>query len=123
MDNSNGSNNIIGEGSTLTGNLNSSGNIRLEGKVKGDITSSSKVACGETSIVDGNVTADNAEIAGKVTGKVTVNDLLILKSSAKIQGDISTTNLVIESGASFNGACAMGTEESVDDEPIEDDEK
>ncbi len=123
MDNSNGSNNIIGEGSTLTGNLNSSGNIRLEGKVKGDITSSSKVACGETSIVDGNVTADNAEIAGKVTGKVTVNDLLILKSSAKIQGDISTNNLVIESGASFNGACAMGTEESVDDEPIEDDEK
>ena len=123
MDNSNGSNNIIGEGSTLTGNLNSSGNIRLEGKVKGDITSSSKVACGETSIVDGNVTADNAEIAGKVTGKVTVNDLLVLKSSAKIQGDISTNNLVIESGASFNGACDMGTEESVDDEPIEDDEK
>ena len=123
MDNSNGSNNIIGEGSTLTGNLNSSGNIRLDGKVKGDITSSSKVACGETSIVDGNVTADNAEIAGKVMGKVTVNDLLILKSSAKIQGDISTNNLVIESGASFNGACAMGTEESVDDEPIEDDEK
>ena len=123
MDNSNGSNNIIGEGSTLTGNLNSSGNIRLEGKGIGDITSSSKVACGETSIVDGNVTADNAEIAGKVTGKVTVNDLLILKSSAKIQGDISTNNLVIESGASFNGACAMGTEESVDDEPIEDDEK
>ncbi len=123
MDNSNGSNNIIGEGSTLTGNLNSSGNIRLEGKVKGDITSSSKVACGETSIVDGNVTADNAEIAGKVTGKVNVNDLLILKSSAKIQGDISTNNLVIESGASFNGACAMGTEESEDDESLEDDEK
>tara|TARA_Y100000996_G_scaffold407535_1_gene385246 strand:- start:101 stop:472 length:372 start_codon:yes stop_codon:yes gene_type:complete len=123
VDNSNGSNNIIGEGSTLTGNLNSSGNIRLEGKVKGDITSSSKVACGETSIVDGNVTADNAEIAGKVTGKVNVNDLLILKSSAKIQGDISTNNLVIESGASFNGACAMGTEESEDDESLEDDEK
>ena len=123
MDNSNGSNNIIGEGSTLTGNFNSSGNIRLEGKVKGDITSSSKVACGETSIVDGNVTADNAEIAGKVTGKGNVNDLLILKSSAKIQGDISTNNLVIESGASFNGACAMGTEESEDDESLEDDEK
>ena len=123
MDNSNGSNNIIGEGSTLSGNFNSSGNIRLEGKVKGDITSSSKVACGETSIVDGNVTADNAEIAGKVTGKVNVNDLLILKSSAKIQGDISTNNLVIESGASFNGACAMGTEESEDDESLEDDEK
>ena len=123
MDNSNGSNNIIGEGTSLIGNLNSSGNIRLEGQVKGDITSSSKVACGETSVVDGNVSADNAEIAGKVTGKVTVSDLLILKSSAKIHGDISTNNLVIESGASFNGSCSMGSEDLIDDEPFENDEK
>ena len=62
MDNSNGSNNIIGEGSVLKGNLSSSGNVRLEGKVIGDLSSSSKVACGETSVVDGNVVAENAEI-------------------------------------------------------------
>ena len=89
MDNSNGSNNIIGEGSVLKGNLNTSGNVRLEGKVIGDLSSSSKVACGETSVVDGNVIAENAEIAGKVTGKVTVSELLILKSTASIHGDIS----------------------------------
>ena len=110
MDNSNGSNNIIGEGSVLKGNLNSSGNVRLEGKVIGDLSSSSKVACGETSVVDGNVMAENAEIAGKVTGKVTVSELLILKSTASIHGDISTSNLIIESGANFNGACSMGKE-------------
>ncbi len=106
----NGSNNIIGEGSVLKGNLNSSGNIRLEGKVIGDISSSSKVACGETSVVDGNVVAENAEIAGKVTGKVSVSELLILKSTASIDGDITTSNLIIESGASFNGSCSMGKE-------------
>ena len=72
MDNSNGSNNIIGEGTSLKGNLKTSGNVRLEGDVIGDISSSSKVACGETSFVDGNVTAENAELAGKVSGKVTV---------------------------------------------------
>ena len=116
MDNLNGSNNIIGEGSSLKGNLNTFGNIRLEGKVTGDISSGSKVVCGETSIVDGNLTAENAEIAGKVTGKVIVSDVLILKSTAKIQGDISTNNLVIESGASFNGACSMGEEEESDEE-------
>ena len=117
MDNLNGSNNIIGDGSVLKGNLKTSGNIRLEGKVIGDILSKSKVACGETSIVDGNVVAENAEIAGKVTGKVTVSELLILKSTASIHGDISTDNLIIESGANFNGACSMGKEEpeEVDD--------
>ena len=117
MDNLNGSNNIIGDGSVLKGNLKTSGNIRLEGKVIGDISSKSKVACGETSIVDGNVVAENAEIAGKVTGKVRVSELLILKSTASIHGDISTDNLIIESGANFNGACSMGKEEpeEVDD--------
>ena len=115
MDNSNGSNNIIGEGSVLKGNLSSSGNVRLEGKVIGDLSSSSKVACGETSVVDGNVVAENAEIAGKVTGKVTVDELLILKSTASIHGDISTSNLIIESGANFNVACTMGKEENIEE--------
>ena len=46
-----------------------------------------------------------------VTGKVTVSELLILKSTASIHGDISTDNLIIESGANFNGACSMGKEE------------
>ena len=122
MDNSNGSNNIIGEGSVLKGNLSSSGYVRLEGKVIGDLSSSSKVACGETSVVDGNVVAENAEIAGKVTGKVTVDELLILKSTASIHGDISTSNLIIESGANFNGACTMGKEETIE-EVDSDDEK
>ena len=123
MDNSNGSNNIIGEGSVLKGNLNTSGNVRLEGKVIGDLSSSSKVACGETSVVDGNVIAENAEIAGKVTGKVTVTELLILKSTASIHGDISTSNLIIESGANFNGACTMGKEEIEEDEGSEDEKE
>ena len=123
MDNSNGSNNIIGEGSVLKGNLNTSGNVRLEGKVIGDLSSSSKVACGETSVVDGNVIAENAEIAGKVTGKVTVSELLILKSTASIHGDISTSNLIIESGANFNVACTMGKEEIVEDEDSEDEKE
>ena len=123
MDNSNGSNNIIGEGTSLKGNLKTSGNVRLEGDVIGDISSSSKVVCGETSFVDGNVTAENAELAGKVSGKVTVKELLILKSTAKIHGDISTNNLIIESGANFNGACKMGKEEEVEDAPEVDDEE
>ena len=102
------SNNIIGKGSLLKGNLNVPGNIRLEGKVVGNIKSKSKIVCGEPSIVEGNVNAVNAEIAGKVNGKVKVEELLILKSSCIINGDISTEKLIIESGSKFNGGCVMG---------------
>ena len=90
MDNSNGTNNIIGEGSELKGNLSTASNIRLEGKVIGNIKSSSKVACGETSTVDGNVIAENAEIAGKITGKVNVTELLMTAYMSAEQGQTIT---------------------------------
>ncbi len=104
------SNNIIAKGSLLKGNLNVPGNIRLEGKVVGNVKSKSKIVCGETSVIEGNVNAVNAEIAGKVNGKVKVEELLILKSSCNINGDISTEKLIIESGSKFNGGCVMGGE-------------
>ena len=91
------SNNIIAKGSLLKGNLNVPGNIRLEGKVVGNVKSKSKIVCGETSVIEGNVNAVNAEIAGKVNGKVRVEELLILKSSCTINGDILTEKLIIES--------------------------
>ena len=66
MENNHDSNNIIGKGTLLKGNLNVPGNIRLEGKVVGNVKSKSKIACGETSFIEGNLVAQNAEIAGKV---------------------------------------------------------
>ena len=108
MENNHDSNNIIGKGTLLKGNLNVPGNIRLEGKVVGNVKSKSKIACGETSFIDGNLVAQNAEIAGKVNGKVKISELLILKPSAVINGDIVTEKLIIESGSSFNGRCVMG---------------
>ena len=101
------SNNIIAKGSLLKGNLNVPGNIRLEGKVVGNVKSKSKIVCGDTSVIEGNVNAVNAEIAGKVNGKVKVEELLILKSSCNINGDISTEKLIIESGSKFNWVFVM----------------
>jgi len=66
-----------------------------------------KVACGESSVVEGNIYAQNAEIAGTVTGHVEASELLIVKASAKIKGDIMAAKLIIESGANFNGSCKM----------------
>jgi cytoskeletal protein CcmA (bactofilin family) len=52
--------------------------------------------------------AQNAEVAGEVKGIVEISDLLLLKSSAIIHGDIVTNKLIVESGATFNGGCKMG---------------
>ncbi|MFY0607926.1 MAG: polymer-forming cytoskeletal protein [Cyclobacteriaceae bacterium] len=107
---SSSSNNIIGKGTILEGSLETFGNIRVEGKVVGNVKTKSKAAFGQSSEVDGSILAQNAEIAGHVTGTVEVTEVLVLKETAVIDGDIITNKLVIESGAVFNGGCKMGVQ-------------
>lgn len=102
------STNQIGKGTILEGNIESFGNIRIEGKVIGDIKSKSKIALGQSSFVDGNIISQNAEIEGEVKGKVQISDLLVLKKTAKVNGDIVANKIIVESGATFNGSCKMG---------------
>ena len=102
------SSNIIGKGTVIEGNVSTFGNIRVEGKILGNIKTKSKIAQGESSVIDGNIVAQNAELAGDIKGVIEVTDLLVLKPTAIINGDLITNKLVIEAGASFNGKCKMG---------------
>ena len=102
------SSNVIGKGTTLEGNIETSGNIRIEGKIVGNIKSRAKIALGSSSQIEGNVSAQNADIEGHVKGKIEILEVLVLKATAVITGDISTGKLVIEPGATFNGSCKMG---------------
>ena len=100
--------NIIGKETVLEGNIESIGNIRIEGKVYGNTKAKAKFVMGTDALVDGNVVASNAEVAGNIKGNIQVSELLILKPSAVINGDILTNKLVVEPGATFNGGCKMG---------------
>ncbi len=104
----NSSNNIIGKGTTLEGNVTTTGNIRIEGNLIGSISSKAKLVLGNTAGVEGSINAQNAEIGGKVRGTIDVKGLLILKDTAIVEGDIITNKLVFEEGAKFNGKCKMG---------------
>lgn len=100
--------NIIGRETTLDGNMASSGNIRIEGKVTGDVKAKAKFVLGPDAEVNGSVVARIAEVAGRISGNIEVSEVLTLKPSAVINGDILTNQLVVEPGATFNGACKMG---------------
>jgi cytoskeletal protein CcmA (bactofilin family) len=106
------SSNNIGKGTVIEGNIEAIGNIRVEGIVKGNVTTKAKLSLGDTATIEGNIIALNAEIAGSVKGNVSVNEILLLRASAIITGDIVTGKLSVESGATFNGNCKMETYES-----------
>ncbi len=100
--------NIITKGTLLEGNLETNGNIRIKGDVKGNVKTEAKIVLGQSSKIEGDVTAQNAEVEGELKGNIRVYDTLVLKPSSLIHGDITTNKLIVESGAAFNGACRMG---------------
>lgn len=100
--------NRIVEGTEIIGDIRTDGNIRIDGKVKGTIHTKGRLVIGATGIIEGEIVCENADIEGLFNGKIMVNQLLSLKATARLTGDIQTSKLAIEPGANFTGACSMG---------------
>lgn len=100
--------NLIGNGTKIVGDITSGGDVRIDGHLIGNIVTTGKFVLGVSGVVEGNVTSVNADLSGEVKGQVNVSEMLSLKNSAKINGDIITGKLAIEPGALFTGTCNMG---------------
>ncbi len=99
--------NLISQGTEITGDVKSTGDVRIDGVLNGNMVTRGKVVIGPTGRVKGEVECKNSEVSGLVEGKITVTQLLILKASSKINGTIVTDKLSIEPGAIFTGNCSM----------------
>lgn len=102
--------NQIGLGTEITGDVTTNGDIRFEGVLKGNLKTKGKVVVGETGVVNGEINCKNSVIEGNITGKITVTELLTLKATSTLKGDIITRRLAIEPGAKFTGNCNMEAE-------------
>jgi cytoskeletal protein CcmA (bactofilin family) len=100
--------NRIVEGTSIEGSISSESNIRIDGEVKGTITTKGRLVVGVSGVIKGDVVCQNAEIEGHVKGSMKVGELLSLKSTAKVEGDVITGKLAIEPGAIFAVTCSMG---------------
>lgn len=99
--------NLISNGTEITGDIKSEGDIRIDGVLIGNLSTKGKVVIGSTGKVKGEVLCKNSEVCGEVDGKINVTQLLTLKISSRINGDIITEKLSIEPGARFTGNCNM----------------
>ncbi|MBC7864237.1 MAG: polymer-forming cytoskeletal protein [Bacteroidia bacterium] len=100
--------NLLGNGTTLVGEVKSNGDFRIDGILKGNIEVKGKLVVGNSGSIEGEVICQNADISGEIKGKINVAELLTLKSTARLQGDIVTGKIAIEPEAQFTGTCSMG---------------
>ena len=106
-DTSNNVINMVGVGTEITGDVNSNGDIRIDGVLVGNLYTKGKVVIGESGKVKGEIFCKNSDVEGVIEGKINVTELLALKTSAKVIGDINTNKLAIEPGSKFTGNCTM----------------
>lgn len=99
--------NLIQSGTFITGDIQSNGNIRIDGTLNGTIDAGGKVILGSTGSVEGEIKCINADIEGRVNGIIQVKELLTFKATAVVSGEIYTSKLAIEPGAKFTGSCRM----------------
>lgn len=99
--------NVIGSNTSIIGDVISEGDFRIDGKVEGTIKTAGRVVIGKLGIATGKIECVDADIEGSFVGELKVENLLTLKSSAKISGDVKTGKLSVEPNAEFNATCTM----------------
>ncbi|HDP75857.1 MAG TPA: polymer-forming cytoskeletal protein [Bacteroidales bacterium] len=99
--------NLVGLGTEINGDIKSSGDLRIDGTLIGNLNVKGKVVIGETGRIKGELVCKNSDISGVVEGKITVEELLSFKSTARINGDVTVGKLAIEPGCKFTGYCNM----------------
>lgn len=104
-----GKTNRIVEGTSIVGDIVSKADFRLDGELIGNFTSQGKLVIGSSGIVKGEIICHNADIEGEFQGKLKVLEVLNIKSTARIHGDVAIGKLSIEPGADFTATCAMLT--------------
>jgi cytoskeletal protein CcmA (bactofilin family) len=102
---------IIGKDTIFKGSISSNSGIRIDGRMEGEITTTSDVIIGQTGIAQAQITARNAKVAGRILGNVSITEKLELSPTATVQGDVKVGILVIGEGAVYKGACEMRQEE------------
>jgi cytoskeletal protein CcmA (bactofilin family) len=99
--------NALVKGTVIEGTVRCDSDLRVDGTIKGKLSCQSKVIIGPTGTVEGEIRCQNAVIEGRFKGSLYVTELLNVRETAEVDGEISTNKLIVQSGAKFNVACKM----------------
>jgi cytoskeletal protein CcmA (bactofilin family) len=104
------SNNSLVQGTRVEGTIHTENDIRIDGHLIGSLNCKGKVIIGPSGFIDGDIQCKNAVIEGKFNGLLVISDLLHIKETAHIEGDVNTKKLIVQSGSVFKVTCKMGSQ-------------
>ncbi|MFH0733562.1 MAG: polymer-forming cytoskeletal protein [bacterium] len=104
---------ILSNGVRIEGKLYSNGNVRIDGKVIGDVIVDGNLTIGEGAEIKGGVNAKNITLSGTMEGVLSSSEKLIMESKAVLKGDLFAKVLVVQEGAVFDGKSTMNKSEEI----------
>lgn len=110
---SSSSSNSLIQGTNIEGSILADNDIRIDGSLRGNLNCKGKVIIGPTGFISGEVQCENAVIEGNFEGFLFVSDVLHIKETAKVEGDVTTQKLIVQPGSVFNVKCKMGAQSNV----------
>ena len=107
--------NIISERTLIKGDITASGDVRIDGELNGNIDAKGRLVIGPKGKLEGEINCNTIEVSGYIKGKIMASELLTMKASARIYGDIIAGKLSVEPGSLFTGTCSMGESKEKDE--------
>jgi cytoskeletal protein CcmA (bactofilin family) len=101
---------IIAAGMRITGDIETSGTLKIDGRIEGSVVGARQLMLGRNGAIHGNVHAGEVVLGGQVHGSIVADERLELQGSAVVDGDIDTKSIVVLEGARINGAVRMQEE-------------
>lgn len=111
--------NMIGQGTTVEGTFQAKNDVRISGHVVGKVFIEGKAFLTQEGSIEGELKAINADIGGVFKGEIHARERVVLKGTARVDGDIHADRLVMEEGAIFNGRCIMGPGRKAEDVAVQ----
>lgn len=106
---------FISQGSEITGDIHASGNLRVDGSIRGNVQADGDLEVSASGVIEGKtVAARNIIIHGMVKATLSAQEQLRIHSHGEVQGDVTAQALDIESGAKFVGYSHTGAKQTAE---------
>lgn len=99
---------IIGKGVRIRGDLHVVGDVRVAGRIDGEVNVESRIVVAPEGVIHGCIHSGEGDIAGQVEGDITTKGRVVVRKTASILGKIVAANLVVEEGAALRGSFSIG---------------